>query len=361
MADKLKDTYFTTSSLRKMAESIQRHHPTFEEELFLAKLQSDDWSDLEILAKLRRTSLVLHDHLKLQYPEAIKVLAQAIPDFEGFECLVPPDYVQNFGMHDWKVSLEALKHFTKYGTSEFAIRPFLNRDLAKTMAFIVECAGDEHEKVRRFASEGCRPRLPWSTAIPALKKDPTPILPILTMLRNDISEDVRRSVANNLNDISKDNPEVAFELAEGWMGETENTDKLVKHAMRTLLKAGDQRALLLFGFGEVKNVHVTQLTISSPKIKIGEDVTFTVEFSVDSESHQKLRLEYLIDFAKANGKRSQKVFQLREGIFEPGNHSFTRKLSFKNLTTRKHYPGKHLIVIHINGVEKAKLEFELEE
>jgi hypothetical protein len=194
-------------------------------------------------------------------------------------------------------------------------------------------------------------------ALPKFKKDPSPILPILEKLKDDASEDVRRSVANNLNDISKDNPDLALEICERWSGQSENTDKIVKHACRTLLKAGDKRALAIFGYGDPSLIGVENLSLDKKALKIGDAMTFSYDITVAKKS--KVRLEYAVYFVKSKGKSSKKVFKITEKDYEPGTFSITRKQSFIEQTTRKHYPGVHQISIIVNGEEKAKASFEL--
>jgi 3-methyladenine DNA glycosylase AlkC len=98
------------------------------------------------------------------------------------------------------------------------------------MRYLYTRAEVQNHDVRRLASEGCRPRLPWAMALPQFRKDPSPALPILEKLKNDESDYVRKSVANNLNEISKDHPQLVLDICERWYGQTANTDWLVKHA-----------------------------------------------------------------------------------------------------------------------------------
>jgi 3-methyladenine DNA glycosylase AlkC len=268
--------------------------------------------------------------------------------------------VECYGLDNWDISIPALALFTQYSSSEFAIRPFLAKDPKKGMGHMLQWAKDENPHLRRLASEGCRPRLPWAMALSGFKKDPTPILPILETLKDDPSEYVRMSVANNLNDISKDHPGLVLEISEKWLGQSKNTDWIVKRACRTLLKEGNTQALLLFGFGDPGHIDVKKLTFSTPSLTIGDDFRFTFEMSFESDEEFRIRLEYGIDFVKANGKLSRKIFQIREASFEPGTHTISRKHSFQDLSTRKHYPGQHRMAIIVNGVEKLNAKFDLE-
>ena len=359
MADRLKDMFFTRESLGSFSDVIQRVYPEFDKNRFLALIHDEEWADRELKQKMRHTSVCLFETLPRDYHRAIDILLKAAPDLSGFEAMSLPDYVEIYGMDDWDLSLEALKIFTKSASAEFAIRPFLDQDPDRAIAYLMKLARDKDEKVRRLASEGCRPRLPWAMALPKLKKDPRPILPILEKLKNDPSEDVRRSVANNVNDISKDNEEIALDLCENWFGKSKETDAIVKHACRSLLKAGNKRALVLFGFSDPANLTIKNLQLSKKSVSLGEEQLFSFVLNVKEKKARKLRLEYGLYFMKASGKTSRKVFQITENTFKPGEHEFSRKHKFINMTTRKHYPGRHEISIIVNGVEKVRKTFNL--
>lgn len=362
MAEQLKNMFLTPESLDLMGDTIAKYYPEFNKKNFLELVQDDQWDSLELKDKMHHTARCLHQTLPDSYPEALDILMKAAPYVKGFEAMVLPDFVEIYGMGDWDLSLPALGHFTRFSSSEFAIRPFLDQDPERTMEFMHQWAGHEEEMVRRLASEGSRPRLPWAMALPKFKKDPSPIIPILEKLKDDPSETVRRSVANNLNDISKDNPDIALDTCEKWFGKSKNTDALVKHALRSLLKAGNKRALILFGFCDPSQVKIENLEITekSKPVRIGDDVYFTFDMLVNTEKESKLRLEYAVYYMKANGKLSKKVFQVIEKVYAPGQYSFKRKQSFKNMTTRKHHPGEHQLAIIVNGEEKAKISFMLE-
>ncbi len=221
-------------------------------------------------------------------------------------------------------------------------------------------ASSENEHIRRLASEGCRPRLPWGLSVPALKKDPAPVLVILEKLKEDESLYVRKSVANNLNDISRINPDLAVEIAEGWYGENQRTNWIIKHACRSLLKKGDPRVLQIFGFENNDNLTVSNFRITPERLLIEESIEFSFSLASELEVPHKVRVEYAIDYVKANGKQSRKVFHLSEMEWKGVRKKvFTKKQSFKDMTTRRHYPGVHRITIIVNGAEKAALEFDL--
>ena len=204
------------------------------------------WPERALKDKMRHSTLALHDVLPQDYRTALALLREVAPmvDRHGFEKMIFPDFVEVYGLDDWDVSLPALEQFTQQMSAEFAVRPFIVNDQARMMAQMFQWAHHASPAVRRLATEGCRPRLPWAMSLPALKADPSPILPILDALKADSSEDVRRSVANNLNDISKDHPDMVIDVLRRWQTEpSPEIQKIVNHALRTLIKAGHPDAL----------------------------------------------------------------------------------------------------------------------
>lgn len=359
MPEKLKNMFFTNDSMQKFAKILKQGYSKFNEEKFHKLIFTSDWESKELKARMRHTTLALNHTLPDAYREALNILKKIAPKVKGFEAMVLPDYVEVYGANDWEASLPALKHFTQYASSEFAIRPFLTQDPGRVMKFMSSCAADKNKNIRRFASEGCRPRLPWAMALPKFKKDPSLILPILEKLKDDEAELVRRSVANNLNDISKDNPEIALNICEKWYGRSANTDWIVKHACRGMLKAGTKRALLIFGYSDPSELEVKTLNIEKKSIKIGEDLLFSFQLFHKGKTTFKVRLEYAIDYMKKSGKQSRKIFQISENTYKPGSYSISKKQSFMDMSTRKHWEGEHRLIIFVNGQEKALTNFQL--
>ncbi len=360
MAEQLKKIFFTQDSMNAMADIMKRFYPPFDKERFLELIHYPGWEALELKAKMRHTTQCLHHTLPPSYMQAVAILKEAAPYVKGFEAMSLPDFVELYGMEEeWDLSFQALEVFTGYSSSEFAVRPFLDRDPKKALGYMLAFATNENPRVRRLASEGCRPRLPWAMALPKFKKDPAPILPILEKLKNDPSEDVRRSVANNLNDISKDNPELLLDISEKWYGHNKNTDAIIKHACRSMMKAGNKRAMKFFGFGTTTQMNVENLKLDQEILAIGEPLTFSFDLILTEKTESNVRLEYGLYFMKANGKLSKKVFKITENTYLPGTHPFKRKHSFQDYSTRKHYPGQHKISIIINGEELAEMSFTL--
>ncbi|MEI2463811.1 DNA alkylation repair protein [Niallia taxi] len=346
--------------ITKLEDVFTQHYPAFDKERFRSSLFETEWDELALKERMRQITLSLAPVLPQDYGQAITILRQCAPSFTGLGGIVFPDFVEQYGLEDWELSIETLAYFTQFSTSEFAVRPFLIKDQSKMLAQMEVWASSENEHIRRLASEGCRPRLPWGLSVPALKKEPAPVLVILEKLKEDESLYVRKSVANNLNDISRINPDLAVEIAESWYGENQKTNWIIKHACRSLLKKGDPRVLQIFGFENNDNLTVSNFRITPERLLLEESIEFSFSLTSELEVPHKVRVEYAIDYVKANGKQSRKVFHLSEmewkGVMKK---VFTKKQSFKDLTTRKHYPGVHRITIIVNGAEKAALEFDL--
>lgn len=358
MASALKDLV-GRDFIRDVANQLTKIDKKFDARAFTKDCVGRDWDRLELKARIRRVATQLGLHVPGTYPSQLQKILAVAGNFGGLTGFTFPDYVELYGLEDPARSLPALKELTVYSTSEFGIRPFLRKDLAGTLKFMKQWSRDPDERVRRLSSEGCRPRLPWSFPLKELIHDPGPVLPILETLKDDSSLFVRKSVANHLNDISKDHPELVLKLAKSWIGQSERTDWILKHALRTLLKKGDQRALQLFGVGSVKKVSVTDLAFKTKSFKIGSNVEFSFTLRNAAKNEQNLRLEYAIHYVKKSKGPSKKVFKITERPFAPGAHALSRGHSLRQMTTRVHLPGTHQLEIIVNGVTMAQSKFEL--
>lgn len=254
-------------------------------------------------------------------------------------------------------SLAALAGVTSAFSAEFALRPFLLDDADATLRQALVWTQSKNEHVRRLASEGTRPVLPWGIALPELKADPMRALPILQALREDSADYVRRSVANHMNDHSKLHPEFVLQTIDDWGG---MRLPWAKHALRTLIKQAHPGVWPLLGFEPDSPVVVKLHPPRVAQVKMGEEIGFAVELSNPSALPQKLMLDYQMHFVRARGPRSVKVFKLREFELAPGESRRIEKLhSFRPVTTRRDYPGVHRIVLQLNGREDAGFDFEL--
>ena len=363
MADTQLKNWYNKAFYDKLSTAFEKHYPSFNRKKFLALIFDEQWDNRELKERMHHTAVVIHSILSGSYAEKIVILNQIAPYCDdGFLGILFPDFVQTYGLEEAnkEVSINALEHFTQYSSSEFAVRPFIIKYTDEMMAKMTEWTKHENHHVRRLASEGCRPRLPWAMGLPAFKKDPSLILPILEILKDDVSEYVRRSVANNLNDISKDHPDLVLKMAANWLGKSKEVDWVVKHACRTLLKQGNSQAMRLFGFAAPDNIQITNLQIENSLITIGEETHFSFTLTNSTKTTTKLRLEYGIYYMKSNGKQNRKVFKISEKEYKANaNETIRKKQHFKNLTTRKHYEGEHKLSVIINGIEKEIVIFSL--
>lgn len=348
---------------------ILQINPDFKKKSFYNSIYDKEWENRELKQRMRHISIVLNNHLFESYEKNVVFILKLISQLEknnikekSIEFMFLPDFIELYGLENYNTSVKAFERITEFTSCEFAVRPFIIKYQVKMIKQMVLWSKNKHLMVRRLATEGCRPRLPWAMAIPSLKDNPIPIISILEQLKNDNSEIVRRSVANNLNDISKDNPSTVIKLVKSWQGKTKETDWLIKHACRTLLKQGNLEVMKLFGFGNIEKIKITNFEILTPKVKIETFLEFAFKIENTDNLSAKIRLEYGLYYQKANGTLSKKVFKISEKEYcENSITKIIRKQSFKIITTRKHHIGLHQVSIIINGKEFDKYDFELTE
>ena len=312
MAALLKDE-FDKKYIKLLAANLQKHYPKFNQADFIKAIFNKDWKEKELKQRIRHISEIIKKGLPDNYAEAIEILKPVSNNHSGLQHLIFPDFVELCGIDDLQTSIDAMAYFTENSSSEFPVRFFILKYEKKMMAQMKKWANSKNEHLRRLASEGCRPRLPWAIGLPKYKNDPSSVLPILEKLKTDKSEYVRRSVANNLNDISKDNPKVVIKLAKEWQGISGETDKLIKHGCRTLLKQGEPKILRLFGFKAPKHVELKKFKVTK-EIKMGEEIQFGFTLHTKKKNLGLLRVEYIIEFVRQNNKTGQKVFKISEGL-----------------------------------------------
>lgn len=356
MAEALKEIY-NQDFLKSLSLSLKENSSHFEKKNFHQAFQPDQWESLELKERMNHITHVLAQHLPTKYSEALKIIYKMAPHFTGLQGIIFPDFVQKFGLDDkhFKLSLQALKKLTPYSTSEFAIRHFILKDSEKTLGQMHEWSTDRNEHVRRLASEGMRPRLPWAIKVPVLIENPHPIIAVLENLKADSSLYVRKSVANNLNDISKDHPHKALTLAHQWIGKSETLDWITKHGLRTLLKKGNSEALALFGHRPLK-VKINEFHCSKT-LRVGS--TLNIKAQLELKAEASVRIEYAIGFLLKNGTHFYKVFKVGERKMSAGPHVIEKSHSFKVITTRKYYPGQHYVRLILNGAVCAEQGFIL--
>ncbi|MEG0377000.1 MAG: DNA alkylation repair protein [Eubacterium sp.] len=364
MPELMKNKYYNYKSLHALALRIKSVYPLFQTDAFMGDIMDETFDALELKARMRKVTVNLGKHLPHDYEQALGVIDQVVAGFpvgfNDFSLMCFPDFVDVFGQDEChlELSIAALERYTSSSSSEFAVRAFIIKHEVRMMQQMVVWARHDNEHVRRLASEGCRPSLPWAQALPRFKKDPSPVLSILEQLKADPSLYVRKSVANNLNDISKTHPELVVKTARDWYGKNKDTDWIVKHGCRTLLKKGNRDALAIFGFRDADGVDIDGFILSASSVFMGEALSFS--FAISGKETTKVRLEYGVDYVKANRKHSRKIFQIAEITLKKNQEKrYTKTHAFGDLSTRKHYPGIHNITLIVNGTERGTLDFEV--
>lgn len=257
--------------------------------------------------------------------------------------------------------MQAQHALTQRFTAEFSIRPFLQKHTQATLELLMDWTRDPSEHVRRLVSEGTRPRLPWASRLPAFQRDPTPVLALLERLKDDPALYVRRSVANNLNDIGKDHPGVLADTANAWLKDaTPERQWVVQHALRSAVKRGEPGALAALGFGAGADVLIGQARIAPQSAVIGGKVAVTFDVTNNTAKPQRVLVDFAVHYIKANGASRAKVFKLKTlGLAPHETQSVGKQLSLAEMTTRKHYPGLHRVDVILNGRSQLLGSFDL--
>jgi len=361
MAELLKELY-NEAYITLLCKNIQNIYKDFEEEKFTGAVFNAQWRQKELKQRMRHISTTLGLYLPKKYQYAITILRESFNNMNyayRLQNIIFQDFVEVYGMEDFETSMQALEIFTIKCSSEFAIRRFILKYEEKTMEQMLAWAKSNNEHLRRLSSEGCRSRLPWAIALPLFKKNPTSVLLILEMLKDDESEYVRKSVANNLNDISKDNPEIIRKITNSWIGYSKHRDALLKHGCRTLLKASDSETLQFFGFEPAKHISIENF-LHSKNVKMGDSLKFSFDVA-GSKKLGKLRVEFALHFLRKNGQLNKKVFKISEAYYQDKNKTFTKSYSFKPISTRVYYTGLQKLSIIINGLVVKETTFMLDE
>jgi len=362
-APALKD-FVDADLVERLAARVKAVHPQFPSEHFhaavLARLQ-----ELELKDRIGLIADELAAHLPPEFPAAVAVVVAAAdhpdPPIDGWGAWPLNTFVERFGVAHPRESLDAMERLTRHASSEFAIRPFLEQHREDTFARLDRWVDSDDEALRRLASEGTRPLLPWGPRVTGLREDPEPGLSLISRLVEDPSETVRRSVANHLNDVSKDHPERAVAVAREWM-ERGGADvaKLVAHGLRTLVKRGNAGALAVLGFAIEADVTVLEFGCSPDEVAIGEHTVVSGRLRCDGEVRRRYVVDLVVHYVKANGATSPKVFKGKVVELGPGDEAeVRRKLSLADMSTRTHHPGTHRVELQVAGTVVAAVDFEL--
>lgn len=355
---------FNETVVKKISLEISKIHPDFNQKKF-QKLTAD-LPSLELKARVLLITKHLKTELPANYKDALPILIKVMEGnkLKGFELWPFSEYISQFGLDHIDESMKAMYILTSRFTSEFAVRPFLIKNHVRVLKYFSKWATDKDPHVRRWVSEGSRPLLPWGQRIPIFVMDPTHTLLLLDKLRFDEELYVRKSVANHLNDISKNHPQVVIEVLRMWQKDVpaHHADKIkwiTRHALRTLIKKGHEGALKLMGVEGKADVKLSNFKLNKKKFRLNDEMNFSFELQSTSKTTQKLIIDYSIDFIKANGKSGRKVFKLKTQEIAPKEViTITKKHSLKLITTMKFYAGVHHLRVHVNGEILSSLEFD---
>ncbi len=364
-------TFFSPSLIRQIGSDLVRADPRFPVEAFVedacAGLQR-----LELLDRARRIAASLAKHLPSPYPDAIDVVVRALgPELESDELIgggmapflyLPHSlFIAEHGLEHFELSMRAQRELTKRFSAELSIRAYIAKDPERSFAHFREWARDPNPHVRRLVSEGTRLRLPWANRVAWLDGHPGRVVELLELLKDDPTTLVRRSVANNLNDLGKVHPELLASTCAAWQrGGPPTRSKLIEHALRSAIRRGEPAALSLLEYGERPAVDVVFAQFTPARVAVGGRVTITFELLSTSHKAQKLLVDLVVHFVKASGQTRPKVFKLKRVMLAPGARmQFEGEVSFAEMTTRRHFPGAHPFCAVVNGVSYPLASLEL--
>jgi 3-methyladenine DNA glycosylase AlkC len=345
-----------------LADAVAQVDPGFDRAAFVADAL-EGLAPLELKARIAHVADALARHLPHAFPQNAELVAEAAEraGLTGWTAWPATEYVGRHGLDHPAEALDALARLTGHASAEFAVRPFLLRHPELTLARVAEWSRSPDRHRRRLASEGMRPRLPWGQRLQAFVADPAPMLAVLDRLHTDPAEEVRRSVANHLNDIAKDHPQLAVDVARRWLADgTPETTALVRHALRTLVKAGDPAALAVLGHDPDVPVELVRLALVDAHVPLGGTLRFRAVLRSEAAKPVEVVVDYVVHHRLASGRHGPKVYKLARRVLSPGEEVELRgSRSFRPVTTRRHHPGEHLLEVQVNGRRLGSAPFLL--
>jgi 3-methyladenine DNA glycosylase AlkC len=360
MADTLK-TFFSPSLVRRLAADLVRVHPQFPVERFV-KDACAGLDALELLDRGRLIARALAAHLPQSYPDAIDVLLRSLGPEHATDELIGVGmapffylphviFVAERGLEHFDLSMHAQYELTKRFSAESSIRAYIDRDPERALSVFCKWINDPNAHVRRLVSEGTRLRLPWAARVRWLDDNPERVIELLELLKDDPSTMVRRSVANNLNDLGKVRPDLLVRTAAAWLEDASSERRaLVEHALRSAVKRGDKDALRLLGYGQRPSVSLERVTFDPARVRIGERVAMSFTLRSTSQKAQELLVDVAVHFVKSRGKTAAKVFKItRLALAARERIELRTTISLAVHTTRVPQPGKHAVDVIVNG------------
>jgi 3-methyladenine DNA glycosylase AlkC len=363
--------FFSPSLVRRLADDLARVYSGFDGPAFVAEA-SRGLGRLELLDRGRHIARAMARYLPRSYPDAVEVLLASLgPEHESDELLgvgLGPFFyyphtvfVAEHGLQHFDLSMRAQYELTKRFSAEGSIRPYIEAAPERTFAVLRRWAADANAHVRRLVSEGTRLRLPWAARVAWLDQHPERVLGLLELLKSDPSTMVRRSVANNLNDLGKQHPDLLLRTCTAWLrGAGAERRALVEHALRTAVKRGEPGALRLLGFGGAARIAVEDVRFTPARVAIGGRVRFDFILRSRARTPQDLLVDVALHFVKARGETSAKVFKVKRVTLPPsGQIALGATFSLAVHTTRIPRPGRHAVDVVVNGQPFAAGAFQV--
>ena len=356
-------------AIARLADNLKRAHKSFDLTGFIS-CATTGLESLELKARVDKVAEAMAQYLPADYPTALAGIVACASDWNsgdagdalrGFAAWPLFVYIEKQGLEHCAVSLAALRELTHLFTAEFALRPFLKTHPEQTLAEVLAWTQDPSDKVRRLASEGIRPRLPWACRLPEFQRDPAPVLRVLDKLIDDNSDFVCRSVANNLADIAVDHPDLVIRVCRGYLSErSKGREWIARRATRNLIKSGHPGVWSLHGLEDQPKLRVEGLRVEPSRVRLGEGFAIDFDLVSESEASQRLVVDFVVHHVKASGKTSPKVFKLSELSLPPQSRlPLSKNHAFRPITTRTYYPGVHRIEIQVNGERHSEVQLEL--
>jgi 3-methyladenine DNA glycosylase AlkC len=356
----LKDILFNQAKFALIASQIKAVYADFSCDDFIDEILKN-YQNLELKQRILLIAKILQKYLPKNYEKALEILLKSLPrplnpslqdnDFGDFIYASYSEFIAQNGCKKQylEISLNALKQVTMRFSAEYAIRDFLNNFPNETLEFLKNCSLDKNYHVRRLASEGLRPKLPWGKKINICYKKAAEIL---NNLYFDNCRFVVRSSANHLNDIAKIDAEFAINILKTWQKQKKASEKelnfIISHSLRSLVKQGDKQALQMLGINDEVDFEISDFFYKK-NVKLGENLEFS--FDLMAKKDVKAIINYKIYFqTKAQKLGIGKVFLTKKCNLRVGEKiNLSKKHLIKNLTTRKIYLGVHKLEILVNG------------
>ncbi len=244
MATNIKITDMFGANLAQiLADKIKPAYPGFDDQAFVRDV-GERVSGQTYTQRIETIADELRDRLPADYPQALAVLLQTLgPEnpnetgmFTHFYWLMPVGkFIEKYGLNDFDVSMKAIAEITKRNTGEYAVRPYIRKNPKKALEYLQAWARSDNFHLRRLATEGLRPKLPWAPKLDVFIEDPLPVFAILGQLKEDEIKFVQKSVANHLTDYLKVNPDPTRKLIDEWrQSANPSTQWIIKRATRKL-------------------------------------------------------------------------------------------------------------------------------